>query len=72
MEFATIVTVQQVRFAALIHSLRLYMEQDYCVCAPQPGLPGITEEQTCPPDCERCQWCSARKALTGVGQKVYP
>ena len=34
MEFATIVTVKQVCFAALIRSLRLYMEQDYCVCAP--------------------------------------
>ena len=70
MEFATIVTVKQVCFAALIRSLQLYMEQDYCVCAPQPGLPGITEQQACPPDCERCMWCIGRKALADVGHTV--
>ncbi len=71
MEIATIVTVKQVRLAALIRSIRLYMEQDYCVCAPQPALLGLAEEQPCPDDCEGCTWCIARTALHGVGEQVY-
>ncbi len=54
MELATIITVKQARFEALIHIIRLYMEQDYCVCAQQPALPGLAKEQPCPDDCEGC------------------
>ncbi len=71
MEIATIVTVKQVRLAALIRSIRLYMEQDYCVCAPQPALPGLSGEQPCPDGCEGCTWCIARTALHGVGELSY-
>ncbi len=71
MEIATIVTVKQVRLAALIRSIRLYMEQDYCVCAPQPALLGLAEEQPCLDGCEGCTWCIARTALHGVGEQPY-
>ncbi len=70
MEVQTIVTVKQVRLAALLRSIRLYMEDDYCVCAPQPSLPGLTEEQPCPDKCGGCTWCIARTALRGIGQRV--
>ena len=71
MELQTIVTVKQVRLVALIRSIRLYMEQDYCVCASQPALPGLAEEQPCPDTCEGCTWCIARTALQGVGEQPY-
>ena len=71
MEIATIVTVKQVRLAALIRSIRLYMEQDYCVCAAQPALLGLAEEQPCPHECEKCTWCIGRTALRGVGEQPY-
>ena len=71
MEVQTIVTVKQVRLATLIRSIRLYMEQDYCVCAQQPALLGMAEEQPCPDGCEGCTWCIARTALGGVGEQPY-
>ncbi len=71
MEVQTIVTVKQVRLATLIRSIRLYMEQDYCVCAQQPALLGMAEEQPCPDGCEGCTWCIARTALRGVGEQPY-
>ena len=71
MEFQTILTVKQVYFEALIRILRLYMEQDDCVCDALPDLPLFrTAEQRCPPDCEQCTWCMGRKALRDVGQAV--
>ena len=71
MEVQTIVTVKQARLTGLIRSIRLYMEQDYCVCAPQPVLLGMAEEQPCPDGCEGCTWCIAHTALKGVGERVY-
>ena len=71
MELQTIVTLKQLRLTALIRSIRLYMEQDYCVCAQQPSLPGLTGGQLCPGDCEGCTWCIARTALSGVGEQPY-
>ncbi len=68
MEFQTILTVKQERFEALIRTIRLYMEQDACVCGDN-ELPLL--RQACPPECEQCTWCIGRKALTGVGQQVY-
>lgn len=71
MEFATIVTVKQVAFEALLRSLRLYMEQDECVCDDEPDLPVFKcAKSACPPDCTRCTWCIARNALRGVGEEV--
>ncbi len=71
MEIATIVTVKQVRLAALIRSIRLYMEQDECVCdAVTARLPLFAEVHACPPDCELCTWCIARNALRGIGQQA--
>ncbi len=68
MECSTILTVKQAAFAALLRSLRLYMEQDECVCdaltAHRPLFAGV---QACPPNCEQCTWCLARKALRGIG-----
>ncbi len=66
MEFSTILTVKQAAFEALIHSLRLYMEQDECVCDALSDLP-LFSGNACPPDCEQCTWCIGRKALRGVG-----
>ncbi len=72
MEIATIITVKQARFEALIHIIRLYMEQDECVCDALSDLPLFRTDkgQACPPDCEQCMWCMGRKALRGVGQAV--
>ena len=70
MELQTILTVKQPRFEALVHSLRLYLEQDECVCDAVSDLPLFAGSNPCPPDCERCMWCIGRKALRGVGQTV--
>ncbi len=71
MEFSTILTVKQAAFEALLCSLRLYMEQDECVCdAVTAKLPLFAGNSTCPPDCEQCTWCIACKALRGVGQRA--
>ena len=70
MEIATIITVKQARFEALIHIIRLYMEQDECVCDLNHGLPLFAGNHTCPLVCEQCMWCMGRKALRGVGQAV--
>ena len=66
MEIATILTVKQAPFEALIRSLQLYMEQDECVCDALSDLP-LFSGNACPPDCEQCTWCIGRKALRGVG-----
>ncbi len=71
MEVSTILTVKQAAFEALLRSLRLYMEQDECVChAITARLPLFAEVHACPLDCELCTWCIARKALRGIGQEV--
>ena len=67
MEYQTIVTVKLVRLEALIRSLQLYQEQDECVCNTHSDLPLFAGSDTCPPDCEQCTWCIARKALRGLG-----
>ena len=67
-------TYQVVRRADLtrvVEALRLYMEQDECVCDALPDLPLFqAAKETCPPDCDRCMWCIGRKALRGVGQRA--
>jgi len=68
MEFQTIVTVKQAKFEALLHSLRLYLESDECVCDRFTDLPLLYA--VCPPDCDRCMWCIGRTALRGIGQRV--
>ena len=70
MEFQTIITLKQVRYEAVIRSLRLYMVEDACHCDPNMDLPLFASSTGCPPDCEGCTWCTARKALRGVGQRV--
>ncbi len=67
MECSTILTVKQVAFEALLRSLRLYMEQDECVCdAFTAHLPLFAGVHACPSDCEQCTWCIARTALDKV------
>ena len=71
MELQTILTVKQPALEAILHSLRLYMECDECVCdAVTARLPLFAGSTTCPPDCEECMWCIGRTALRGIGQRV--
>ena len=71
MELQTILTVKQPALEAILHSLRLYMEEDECVCdAVTARLPLFAGSTTCPPDCDRCTWCIGRTALRGIGQRV--
>ncbi len=69
---AVFVTVEEAQFTALTRTIRLYMEQDECVCDALSDLPLFRTDkgQNCPPDCEQCMWCMSRKALRGVGQAV--
>ena len=71
MELHRILTVKQARFEALIRVIRLYMEQDECVCDGRADLPLLRlADHSCPPECEECTWCIGRTALRGVGQTV--
>jgi hypothetical protein len=49
--------VQRGHLEAVVFALRLYMEQDECVC----------EQESCPPRCEGCMYCIAHSALVVIG-----
>ena len=69
MDIATILTVKEPALRALVEVVRLYMEQDECVCDANADLP-LFAGSGCPPDCEQCMWCIGRTALRGIGQRV--
>ena len=56
MEFHTILTVKEQAFEALLRSLRLYMEQDECVC------------EQCVVECAGCMYCIAQTAIRNIGE----
>ena len=45
---------------ALAFALRLYMEQDECMC----------DAEECPDNCEGCMFCIAHSALTRIGEEA--
>ncbi len=49
--------VQRGHVEAVVFALRLYMEQDECVC----------QQETFPLGCEGCMYCIAQSALVAIG-----